>query len=224
MAVIVPPDGSPLPPKPTLYVFVPGRWGRRPPETPPLTIVDGAGATVSFRVTRAGEVPAFSAYRVDVEARAGSRITVKLKYKAYGEVTLIRSYSVTAAWERPARGATAVTKVEREKRDWTCSFQSSRNLTPSRFAPAYRIEWALTPADWRGGVRGQVVLPYSKGEFWRRDQSQVPQVALLELGHLDCIGFTFEWKGKPIYVGLAALYPDGSEDPPVVEPVRVSPP
>jgi hypothetical protein len=223
-AVIVPPDGAALPPKPVLYAFVPGGFGKRPADALPLTIVDGAGAKVSFRVTRLGEAPAFAAYRIEVDARAGSRITVKLTQQMYREVTIARTYAVAGDWKRPARGATAVTKVTHESHRWTCSHQLSQNLTPGRFAPAYRVEWAETEKAWRDGKRERLFLPYSKAEFWNWRNEKVPQAALLELGHLDCMGSTFEWKGKPIYVGVAALHPDGSEDPPAAEPVKVSPP
>jgi len=221
-AVVVPPDGATLPPNPVLFVFVPDHFGIRPSDTLPLTIVDRSRAKVSFRVTRFGAVPAFAAYRVDLSARAGTRITVGLRHRLYPDITIARTYSVTDAWKRPPRGTTTVTKVAHASSKWTCSYQSSSNLTPSRLAPAYRVEWALSPEDWRRGARGKLVLPYASLEFW--EEKKASQAALLELGHLDCLGFTFEWKGKPIYVGIAALHPDGSEDPPAAEPVRVSPP
>jgi hypothetical protein len=109
--------------------------------------------------------------------------------------------------------------VSSESWSWTCSYQTTRNLRPSHRAPAYRVEWALTEADFRAGHRESLVVPgwYESGG---KGEAQGPWV--VKLGALDCRAPNFDWKA-PIYAGLVALEVDGTESPEPTEPVRVEP-
>ena len=216
-----PEAGVTLPPSPTLFLFA-SRWRD---ESAELAVLDGAGSPLEFTSSVVTSVEALVVRRIRVEATAGE-VVLELRDKRYADSAPMRArYPIAAGRPRQPQGPVEILGVEAEASAWTCSYQATRNLTPSVVAPAYRVEWASNEADFRAGKRETLVLPYRMERFFHWDDKpfEAPARGRLELGHVNCTGKTFDWKG-PIWVGIAALHEDGTEDPVAKEPVRIEPP
>lgn len=220
-AFFAPEAGGTVPPNPTLFLFS-SKWRG---ESAELAVLDGAGKALKFASTIVTSTDALIVKRLVVEAPAGE-VVLELRDKRSADTAPLRARYAVAAGKPLATGRPVeLLGITEEASSWTCSYQSTRNLTPSVVAPAYRIEWASSEADYRAGKRETLVLPYRMRRFfhWGDKPFEFPPAAQLELGHVNCTGRTFEWKG-PIWLGVAALHEDGTEDPPAPDPVRVEPP
>ena len=190
-----------------------------------LAVLDGAGRPLKFTSTSIDGAPALVVRQLRVEATAGE-VVVELRDARSPETQPLRArYTLGPATPRASGRPVEILGVEAEASAWTCSYQSTRNLTPSVVAPAYRVEWAASEADFRAGKRATLVLPSRMERFfhWGDQPFVSPAAGQLELGHVNCTGKTFDWNG-PIWVGVAALFEDGTEDPPAATPVRLEPP
>ena len=68
-------------------------------------------------------------------------------------------------------------------------------------------------------------FPRTMGRFFDPEDRSVPSEAVLELGHVNCFGNTLAWGDeKPLYVGITALYSDGSTQQLGGGPLELHPP
>jgi len=209
---------------PTIYLFDPMKAG---------TIRLEAKTAEAALATDAVEVSRYEAYRVlrisvrtssdfvltafrdisrtEAERLMGPQRAPSIKWPITETVASAR-FEVRTPTERTAVASVTIAGLEFEESEWTCSFQRTRNLAPSVEAPAYRLEWALSAADYRRGQRKHLVLPGARAGT----------ETSVKLGHLDCVGWTFPWEGPDVFVGLVALHADGSETLAAAEPFRIA--
>src|SRR6266851_3706422 len=117
---LIPEGGSKLPPNPVVYLFVPG--GR---EKPRIALHDQNHSPVAFQLEEMGGPPAFTAFRIRVEAEVGTNLDIDVK----GSVRWHTTYSVTAPCKRSASKPVIITKVESKTSSWTCSFEHTQSLS-----------------------------------------------------------------------------------------------
>lgn len=221
-----PADGT-VPANPVLYLFAPRGYAFTPLKHQPVVhATDGLGLPVALEIRGVSTTPAFDTYELRATLAAPNRLTVTLgglpKWMAHRKAPTA-TYQVVERWKKPSLQPVTVVKARTQSSRWTCSYQHTKNLTPSTVAPAYRLEWAESAQAFREGKRQSVVLPYNHGLFFLYNRA-APTEALLELGHVSCHGHTFEFKGRPIWIGLRALYADGSESKGSAKPRRLMPP
>lgn len=184
------------------------------------------GLPLALKVERVSAYDAYAVYRIDVTSRRAFIIAALpvfprgAKPVAQSEAPISTASYRIAGGRKPARQLASRVRVigqTESHSEWTCSWQSTRNLRLNVGAPAFRVEWAFSAKDFAERRRESRVLP-SFGEENDR----------VELGHVDCLGRTFDWDGQPAFVGLTALHEDGSETPPEsavqVDPIPTSPP
>ena len=215
LSAVVPAGGASLPPNPVLYLFTPGS-GR----ASDLRVSDADDRPVSFTMRRLPGPDAFQVHLVRVKAKAGTRLIVRPSRLDYDRVS---RYLVADTWRRPSKARVTIDRVQTHSLPETCRGYVTRDLVVRRLAPAYRVEWAASAEDYRAGERRSLVLPFSLLELGPATKRQT-RFALLELGDPHCLGQTFVWGRQPVFVGVAALHADGSEDPPPEQPTRVTPP
>lgn len=59
--------------------------------------------------------------------------------------------------------------------------------------------------------------------MWSYDASRISAKASLALGHANCFGPTFDWRGAG-FAAVLALLPDGSEQAVTAAPLLLDPP
>lgn len=196
-----PPDGS-LPPSAVVRLFVPPYHQT----SGPLGVygIDATGKTIAPTVSSESTSDAFTSYRLAFTGLKKGALTVRFtgKYGASRDAT----YTIDPGWSRPAFTAPKVT-LTRVQTSWTCSHQLTRNVTFPSLAPAYRLTFAATkPA--LAGSKTSIVLPADVRNLFGGYSS--PGAADLALGHVNCMGSTYEWKSGQ-WARITALFPDGSE-------------
>lgn len=237
-------DGS-LPPDPAVWVFAPG-WGQDSQVTVlvdgaagrakaelvsfgdggqgwPGTLVqpDASGVlALDLPVVHDGErpvVPSFVAWRVDIDADAGSKVEVTLD--GVKKTAMVEKLATLAM---APREEVALEDLGVSQRSWTCSFEMTRRMRPSVEAPVYRVEWAATEQAWKDGETHVTWMPRNPGRWFERfsDTSALPRE--LAFGHLNCAGWTLQ-RGGSVWVGVRGVFPDGSETPAPM-PVRIDVP
>lgn len=224
--VVSPASGSRLPANPVLYVFWPRYSADKPPK---LTAHDGQDRPVSLSQSLIARVEAFAVYQVKLAVARPGAVTLRAApepYSFWGVDTW--QFTIDAGWRAPAapRPAQALAITEARSR-WVCSYQLSQNLTTPAAASAFRVAIADSAQDYAAGRLRSLVLPPHMAMFFGagaggRDNTH--RRSELQLGHSNCIGSTWSWAAKPIYVGVFALQADGSEAPIGTAPVRVDPP
>lgn len=219
-----PTDGSILPANPVVFLFVPGFL--QGDEIEIELDVANAGRSTSSWSDVVSESPAFRTYRIEIAAPAGSELRVQASFRI-NELPLyaIESRYRVADVEPPDAGpAIPMKRPQYEHSSWTCSYQSTWNLTPQVDAPAYRVEWAPTKDAYQARARETIVVPGRMNGFWRPYPGRSEGPALVQLGHLDCMDHTMVWPGAHIWVGVWALLPDGSEIALTDAPIRLTKP
>ncbi|MFN7131758.1 MAG: hypothetical protein ACK4N5_06730 [Myxococcales bacterium] len=207
---LAPGSGTALPKKPSLYLFVPkGGEYPLPASQLPLTLSDAkTRKLVVHRVTALDGQPSFDAYRIDILDSGAFTLHVRLSFGEWDE--LQATYEVGRAEAKRDPGAVRILSTSESAYRWTCSWHATRNLHVSTSAPAFRVEFASSAEAYASGPRGKVTVDASRGNE-------------LQLGHVNCGGFTFPWGDEPLYLGVVALFSDGSESPLPREPTRVEP-
>lgn len=219
-------DGT-VPGNPVLYLFASRSYALTPLKWKPVVhATDRLGLPVAVEIRAVSTTPAFDTYELRASIAAPNRLTVTLgelpRWMAHRKAPTA-TFQVVKRWQKPSLEPVTVVKTRTEASRWTCSYQRSKNLTPSALAPAYRLEWAESARAFREGQRKSVVLPYNMSLFFQGNRA-APTDALLQLGHVSCQGHTLEFKGRPIWIGLRALYADGSESKAGAKPRRLTPP
>jgi hypothetical protein len=208
---VAPADGSLVPPNPVFHLFVPKHLG---------TAVTARVAGKPVDLERVASNPAFVTFRGSAPASQGR---VELAYRA-GSVSKSITYRIDRGWKRPA-GRVSLAQRERVEKEWTCSHTDTWSLEVSD-APAYRVEWATSKAAWEAGRRQTLIVPRRVEDFWLYT---VPKTTTrggqIGLGHLNCFEETISSKllSGRLFVGVQALYPDGSASAAWVAPIQLGP-
>jgi hypothetical protein len=192
----LPAPGATVPPRPTIYVFIP-----RPHLGERRVTVEGAEASVEpVTASRAYEV-----VRVRVLAHEPNQefaVRWSDSDDADPEAGHRARYRVGIAPPNRAR----VVGVTRHLDEWTCSFADAIKLELDGTAIAYRL-------DWRDGET--TVVPADDRALWPSyGEAPAPgTITSAELGHLDCLGYSVdpEALARPRAFELYALFADGSE-------------
>ncbi len=213
-----PEAGAIVPPDPVLFYFA-SPWAA---EGTTFTAKDAEGKPLPVAATQVTKADAHVAFRVAVKASAGAVVVEARR----GTGTPVEArYRVGAPGGCAAEKPVEIRSAKVESYAWTCSHQSTKNLVVSVEAPAYRVEWSRSEADFRAGKREKVVVPHRMERFfhWGEKPWAPPGPGQVELGHVNCMGHTLRWDAPAYWVGVAALHEDGTEDPPA-GPVRVEAP
>lgn len=225
MPVFSPPSGAALPREATLYLFMAAPFAVGAVPEVEVRFDDHVGESVPVTLTGLPSPPAYSAFRLDFRPGREGAVRVELR-EGEGEPPRVATYQVLGQLSVAVRSPVTIVAVEEELHHWTCSWQSTRNLTASAEAPAYRVEWATSESEYRAGRRKTLVVPRRMEAFFRRhaDAAPLPSQGRIELGHVDCHGHTFEWSDRPVWAGLVALNADGTESSAPDAPTRIDPP
>jgi hypothetical protein len=219
--ILAPANGAELPPNPAIFLFVPvGRFGDAPKDAEGPDVEIRAGEElVPFTATRVPTGKGMVAYRLDVRRDLPGAFTVELPDAApwRGGSTNNR-YTINPVWQPPRKLAVGIRKTERSIREWTCSHEDATFLLPSVDAPVYRAEYATRADDYRRGITSTVVVPRNHRDFSIIRPGSPPRVGL---GYMNCFGETLP--SGPMYVGLAAVFPDGTVIPAADDPVLINP-
>lgn len=202
---LAPGADSVLPPGPVLHLF---SW--RAASTP-LVRIEAYGRDVAFEREVVSETRDVLSERISIPVGRGD-LTVFVDGEAH-------HYRIDPHWSRGPARTVNVTRAEHDVWSWTCSHTDAFYLWPSVDAPAYRVEWARTADDYRQGRRQSLVVPHDPAVFFADPDA----TALIGLGFLSCLGETFDPAELPVYVGVTALHPDGSEDDASPEPAVIGP-
>lgn len=226
--VLSPETGSRLPPNPTLYAFWPHLAGDKPPQ---LTARDAKGRSVGLTQSQIAETEAFVVYQLKLATSAAGTVTLKIPKETYSFWRVDSwQFTIDPGWRAPVPPpARSGLSVNTQSSRWTCSYQLSQNLTLPVAAAAFQVTIADSREDYAAGRLRHLVLPPQMAMFFGVSTSRDGHDAghprsELQLGHSNCLGSTWTWTDKPIYVGLSALQPDGSAAPIGTAPVRVDPP
>ncbi len=218
-AFFAPETGTIVPQDPVLFYFAYPLGA----EAPTFAAKDADGKPLPVTATQVTKAEALVAYRVAVQASSGA-ILVEARHGPSGIPSEAR-YRVGAAGGCAEETPVEIAAVETGFLDSACTYESTRILVVAGGAPAYRVEWARTEAEFRAGMRDTVVLPDDMLRF--SHGGELPSFprgpARLRLGHLMCRGRTMLWDAPAYWVGVTALHTDGREDPPA-RPVRVDAP
>jgi len=199
---VAPKTGAAVPSNPVVYVFVP-TWSA--PAKPPLKVTSGRMA-LAHTVTEVSRTKAFVSYRVAIKSKGASAIDVSYAGDKLG------TYAIDAKWKAPASRQVKILGASYKKDEWSCSYTNAHLLNLSA-APAYKLEWAATEADFKSGKTKTIVFPHSSSDFW--SSGSVSQKILPDgkvwLGHMSCFGSTApdNLKLDKRFVRVVALHPDG---------------
>ena len=213
MAFVSPSPAVRLPPDPTLYLFVP-RWF----EVSGLVAADDRDQPLPMDVEPADGTPSYRVFRLKVHTGASSSFVIT----SANDDLLPHEYSVAPGWTAASSKGLRLLEVEHERHRWTCSYQRTANLKVEDRGPAaYRVEWSDSREEYLDGARRSAVFPPAMDRFFLGWSGQEPGVDVIQLGHVDCLGLTLEFSDAPRYVGVVALYPDGTETISPEEPRRL---
>jgi hypothetical protein len=186
----LPASGETVPPRPTIYVFVPHPGEAR-------VVVEGAAASIE----PVSKSEAYEVVRVRVLADdPGHEFDVHLRSAENPDPRSGRSAHYQVGDTPPDRAR--VIGVARHTHKWTCSYADTIRLELDGTAIAYRFAW-------RDG--STTVIPADDNVMWPMDEAGV--VTKASLGHLDCMGHSIdpEALASPRAFDLYALFADGSE-------------
>jgi hypothetical protein len=189
------PASGTLPTSPVLRLFVPKHHA---PASPAVTALDAAGKKLSATLALESTSDAYSSYRVTIAAAKAGKLRVS--FLDNNGTAHHRDYVVDPKWNKPTIAPIATT-VTWTSTSWKCSHQRTRNIVFKSVADAYRV--TLTS----GKITETVVLPANVSEMFAAYPTGGN--ATLLLGHVSCMGHTYEWAGGR-YARVEALLPDGS--------------
>jgi len=195
----LPRSGGAVPPRPTIYAFVPLRRAGESRIT-----VEGAEASIESVATS----PAFEVVRVRVSAhQPGASFTVRWRGAGDSEAGSGPHARYWVGFAPPPPNRARVVGVTRHVDHWMCSFADTIQLELEGSAIAYRL-------DWRDGQT--TILPADDRVLWESagERPEPGRPAIAELGHLDCLGHSVEPEAleRPRGFELYALFADGSEE------------
>jgi hypothetical protein len=185
------PASGTLPTSPVLWLFVP-RYGA--PPVARVSATDAAGKKHAASLAIESTSDAFTSYRVTLPKLPAGKLHVSFLDGNGGSRDA--DYVVDHAWKAPAIPSPKMT-ITRTSTWWTCSHQLTRNVVFPTVSPAYRITLG----------KDVVVLPANTSDMFAAYPTGGN--ANLALGHVNCMGSTYDWKGGRS-AKVEALLPDGS--------------
>ena len=213
-----------VPADPVLYLF----WPHHGSERIALTARDEKDRPLRLELTAVDKNEAFSVHRIKLTTGGARTVKLKLPEEPYSFRRVSEwSFRVDPAWAAAAAAAANGSLAVREvSTSWTCSYQLSQNLQVPQPAAAFRVAIADSEADYRAGRLRSALFPYHMRLFFAPygDKPEPPAQGEIQLGHSNCVGASFTWPAHPVYVGVFALRPDGSEAAVGQAPVRLEPP
>lgn len=214
------PGDQRVPTKPVLHLFTPPR--RAVGKPPPLIVeaIDARGRKLPVKTLESTRTPAFEAFTVTATVTTPGEVTFRARAGDDRRFEATATVTVVTDFDPPPTEPVTIRHTETEAFFWTCSSQHSQNLTPSVVAPAYRVVWAPSRSDFDAGKRRSFIAPAAMTGFFGIDRKSK---AIVELGASNCIGRTFDFEGRSVWVALQALHADGTTTS-LGPPRRVSPP
>jgi hypothetical protein len=210
------PDYSDVPAHSFLRLFVPE--GGRP--TPPRVVARDVGGAVPLILTPEARGPTLRVYRLEIPSAREGALQIEVLDDS-GNVKREFSLRVNPSWTAPTTSAATVS-VEQVSTYWTCSHTQTKNLRFTGGAVSYRVLIADSPSDLASGNTRFVILPHTIAALYGLT---APQHAVdLALGYVSCLGDTFAFAARPIWVQVQAQLPDGSEQVVNTAPIRIEPP
>lgn len=210
-----PPAGK-VPPNPVLWLLLPA-WQARQPEDQPRLRATARGKSVALRTQSDTITESLRTYRIEVSASVAGPLTVEL-LNEQNESTHSWALTIDPAWRAP-KNLPGPVVVGHEVSQWTCSHTRTRNLHFDAAAWAYRIVAAPSREALTQGQGQAFVVPRAMEQMWGYDAARISAKASLALGHANCFGQTFDWRGGAIFATVLALLPDGSEQPVTAAPL-----
>jgi hypothetical protein len=202
---VVSSSGEVVPPDPVVWVFVP----RSLVEDMVVQAQDSQGRAVPTVVERAPGALDLQVWKVSLDTSRDGPVSLRATWQSYGEDSVEATLTVHSSASVPALGVPIVQDAGVTRSVWTCSHQESRDLTVrAPGAVAYELVWAGSKEDWDLGEVQTTTLPSHWRQVWGQRTS--PELAL---GYLNCTGEWFEWRHPRVWVGVRALYADGSKSP-----------
>ncbi len=195
-----PPDGT-LPSSAVVRLFVPPHQLGGP-----LGVygIDAAGKNVAPTVLAESTSDAFTSFRLSFTGLKKGSFTVRFTGKTSGARDA--TYVIDPGWSRPAFASPKLT-LTRVHTSWTCSHQLTRNVRFPSVAPAYRLTFAANKSG-LASSKTSLVLPADVRTLFGPNAATAS--ADLALGHVNCMGSTYEWNGAQ-WVRITALFADGTE-------------
>jgi len=191
-----------LPEDPTVLLF----WGAGFSAPFDVQARDAAGTARPVVVKKVEQDGVVKAWSVAIDTDGPGKLTLTANGEHFPETSVEVKVTDTSWTPAPVtivrQGATA--------HQWTCSHQATRDLdVKAPGAVGFRVRSART-AEALATDGAEVLLPTQPSVLWGRPSKGAQR---LELGHVDCLGDTVSFDGKPLVVQLAAVYPDGSNGP-----------
>jgi hypothetical protein len=219
---IVSSDGQVVPADPVVWVFVPSRQA----EDFRVEARDTSGEPVAAVATRAPGGPELQVWRVALDRTRNGEISLQARWSEGGYPGSVdATLTVLPDWPWRARRTPTAQDAGATRLQWTCSHQESRDLrVDAPDAVAYELVWAISESDWARGEVQTITLPQhwqqvfgsmesSSTESSSTESSSTESPAPIALGYLNCTGEWFEWRQPQVWVGVRALYADGSRSP-----------
>ncbi|HXU83146.1 MAG TPA: hypothetical protein VN914_17245 [Polyangia bacterium] len=234
--VFTAPRGGRLPPRPTIYWFRAkggltrlriGKDGILIPVLEPLPRFagnEGDRRTVPVDARIVASADGFDVVRIDVEADLAGPLRLETVNHA-GANSRVADFEVDTGWRRPR--TSTLLRRETLQRYSSCSGDDSHDLILDSAAPAFRVYWADTAEQVRARSCSNVIVPRSRECAWADDAAGLARCACearVPLGYMSCSGSTFDWPDHAVFVGVAGLLPDGSEESLAGEPLRMEAP
>ncbi|TNF33052.1 MAG: hypothetical protein EP329_08800 [Deltaproteobacteria bacterium] len=217
---IAAPDDGVVPPEPFVFVFTPAAMELRE-----VRALGPDGAVIGVEHVKLPGTESWNVARLRVKTATPGKITVVATIRAWGDRTweIRRELTVALPLKYPLPRAGAPTKLKPTTTvadlgvshyRWTCSHESVRRLgvevltsLGKHVAPAYRVDVLVG-----GEVRRTSVFPSASDRFFAFGDDKPPAAAVLALGHINCFGSSFDWRGvDAVDVRVTALFPDGDE-------------
>lgn len=209
-----PPAGHAVPSGGTVFLFQPTSSDR--PDIPKAVLTDRARRKrTSVVVERVSQTGAFVTYALKLPKTTASKVELVVQPRTQYEHELRVPYLIRSGVPSAMDGVEII-KSEDELSQWTCSFQRSKNLTvDADGAIAFLLTWT------RDGTTETAVLPPSMKPFF---DGKPPAEQVLELGHVNCLGFSFDWEPGAIDLRVSALFSDNTKSVLPSKATRIAPP
>jgi len=198
---IAPYPTATLPANPRLYLFVPKLTRDSIPE---VAIRDSERRPMTFSQQEAAGTGCYRVYVLSIETDGTEECEIEVSCPPWR--TLTQSFTVDKGWRLP-KSRLEISNVSLSRYFWPCSFELSQTMRVYADAPVYEIQWSMTAEQFQAGDRKSLFVPASLAWFFGSNASQGAE---LNLGHVDCLGFTLEWPVDTLTIGIAAVYPDGT--------------
>lgn len=190
-----------VPPNPRLYLFVPQLARDSIPE---VAIRDSERRPMKFGQQEAAGTGCYGVYVLSIETGGTEEFEIEVSCPPWQGLT--QSFTVDTSWRLP-KSQLGISNVSLSTDMWPCSFELSQKIRLDADAPVYEVQWSTTAEQFQAGDRESLFVPANLGWFF---ESSASQGAELNLGHINCLGYTLEWSVDTLSIGIEAVYPDGT--------------